>query len=218
MTTFMPETAAVPAEPETAPAPEKIEDTAAPFGRYPSGRARKSAPKPKRARAASSSRPAASSSSKRAPTKRDYGPGIRGLVQVVCLPLAFTVPADAWAIDAATPGIAEALNDLAAERPEVAAMLDRLLQAGPYGALIGAVVPLAVQLAHNHGLLPAEMATKMGGAPKAAILAGLRGQAEAMQAQAARDAAIDEEEDRLGAEYWAKVRAEKDAQYEKRAG
>lgn len=218
MTTFMPETAAVPDAPETAPAPEKIEDTSAPFGRYPSGRARKSAPKPKRARAASSTRPAASSSSKRAPAKRDYGPGIRGLAQVVCLPLAFTAPADAWAIDAATPGIADALNDLAAERPEVAAMLDRLLQAGPYGALIGAVVPLAVQLAHNHGLLPAAMAVKVGGHPKSDIIASLRAQADALQAQVENEEKIYEEESAASAEYWAKQRAEADARNGKIAG
>lgn len=61
--------------------------------------------------------------------------------------------ADAVAIQTHLPPLAEAVGDLANERPEVAAMLDRLLTAGPYTALVSALVPLALQLATNHGVL-----------------------------------------------------------------
>jgi hypothetical protein len=108
----------------------------------------------------------------------DYRPGINGLFQAVCLPLSFAAPADAAAVSNYAPGIAEALNDLAKDRPEVAAMLERILQVGPYGMLIAAVVPLGVQLATNHDLIPEAVAVQMGATPKRKILAQLREQAE----------------------------------------
>jgi hypothetical protein len=62
--------------------------------------------------------------------------------------------ADAAAISVHAPPIASALNDLAHERPEVAAVLDRILQVGPYGIVIAAVAPLALQILCNHGGIP----------------------------------------------------------------
>jgi len=63
--------------------------------------------------------------------------------------------ADAAVIEHYAPKIATAVNDLAQEKPEVAAVLDRVLKAGPYAALIGAVVPMAIQILANHKILPA---------------------------------------------------------------
>ena len=113
----------------------------------------------------------------------DYTEAVNGLFQLAALPLSFAAPADAWAITAYGPGISTALNDLAQERPEVAAVLDKVLQAGPYGALIAAIVPLVAQLLANHGLLPAGF---FGTRSKEDILASLTNQAAAMQ-QAMRD-------------------------------
>jgi hypothetical protein len=62
--------------------------------------------------------------------------------------------ADAAAITIHAPNIASALNQLAQERPEIAAVLERVLQVGPYGVLIAAVAPLALQILANHGALP----------------------------------------------------------------
>lgn len=96
----------------------------------------------------------------------DYRPGILGIAQLAAVPLSFTYPADATAIAIHMPPIAEALNDLAAARPEVAAALDKVLSMGPYGALLAACVPLAVQLLHNHNLLDEKVATTLGAYPK----------------------------------------------------
>jgi hypothetical protein len=173
MTTPTTTTEAPPAAAAAAPA-----DPDAPYGRYPSGRRRTEPPKGRRKRAAGAPpRKAATGAPRR--TARDYRPGVLGIAQTVCLPLTFAAPADAWAVQAYAPGLAEALNDLAKERPEVAAMLDRLMEAGPYGALIAATVPLLVQLASNHGLIPAAMAGRMGAVPKGEIIAGLQRQAQA---------------------------------------
>lgn len=124
----------------------------------------------------------ASGGSKKRSTEPDYRGGIMGLVQLTTAPLLVAgARSDAALADAATlttygPGIADALHELALERPEVAAVLDRLLQAGPYGALLAACVPLGVQLAANHGLLPKQVYTALGGQDPKAMVAAMRGE------------------------------------------
>lgn len=99
----------------------------------------------------------------------DYREGIEGLLQLPAAALAvvgsqtdkqghLTHPeflADASAIADAAPKIASAVSDLANDRPEVAAVLDKILKVGPYGALITAVLPLAAQILTNHRVIPA---------------------------------------------------------------
>lgn len=102
-------------------------------------------------------------------TTPDYRSTVLGLVQLVAFPLAYVAPADSFALTHHAPPIADALHNLAVERPEVAAALDRLMAVGPYGALIGACVPLMVQLAHNHGLVTESQAVTLGAVPKRQI-------------------------------------------------
>lgn len=69
--------------------------------------------------------------------------------------------ADAVVIEQSAPNIASAVSDLANERPEIAAVLDRILKAGPYGALLTAVVPMTVQILVNHKIIkPGLMGSK----------------------------------------------------------
>jgi hypothetical protein len=90
----------------------------------------------------------------------DYKTPILGLMQIPAGALAIAgmqrpvFLADSAAITIHGPNIAEALDQLANERPEVAAVLDRVLQVGPYGVLIAAVAPLALQILANHNVLP----------------------------------------------------------------
>lgn len=102
----------------------------------------------------------------------DYRPGILGVAQV---PVAFLAGlgaasgndmflADAQIIGMAAPGIAEALNDLAQENRQIAGALDRLMKVGPYSALSLAVLPMAVQIGVNHGIVPPGIGSKMGAA------------------------------------------------------
>lgn len=107
----------------------------------------------------------------------DYRSGILGIAQLAAAPLAFTAPADAAAVMMHAPPIADALHNLAVERPEVARVLDTVLAVGPYGAVIAAVLPLVVQLLHNHGVLSTPMAVAMGATPKDEILSMLAGPA-----------------------------------------
>lgn len=108
------------------------------------------------------------------PKAPDFRPGINGMFQLAAAPLAFVQPLDAIAVSQHGENIAEALNDLAQERPEVAMVLQRILAVGPYGAVIAAVVPLVVQILHNHDMLPREAVERIPGVtPKEELLAAL---------------------------------------------
>jgi hypothetical protein len=95
----------------------------------------------------------------------DYTEGIAGLLQLPAAALGiagsqgkkpkYELLADAAVITYYTPGIATAVNDLAQDRPEVAAVLDKILKVGPYGALLAAVMPMTLQILANHKILPA---------------------------------------------------------------
>jgi hypothetical protein len=97
----------------------------------------------------------------RAKSTVDYTPAIAGLLQLPAFALTFgsryqpDLALDAMAISLHTPGIATAVNAMAQEDEQLAALLDRILKVGPYGALLAAVTPLALQIAANHRMLPA---------------------------------------------------------------
>lgn len=88
-----------------------------------------------------------------------YEEGINSLFQVGAFGLMMAagdhnkpVLADSKALAEHGPGIAQALDMLAQEKPEVAAVLDKILAVGPYGLVLSAVAPLAMQIARNHGV------------------------------------------------------------------
>lgn len=194
-----PEAATAPvAPPETAPAPPA--DPKAPWGRTPSGRARSKPLSGKRGRPRGSrtSVIGAKGSQRKTPAAKgagptDYRPTVIRTVQTLTLPLAFRQPVDAWCINAAVagddsaenPGIARAVSDLAADYPQVAAVLDKIAAAGPLSDLIGATVPLVVQLLVNHGRVPLAVGEKLGAADPKLIAQGLQAQGEQLAAQAA---------------------------------
>jgi hypothetical protein len=142
-----------------------------PAGRRPEPGSRRS----KRAAGARSPsrKPKASASSRKAAQGADYAQGLQDMMvgPTVALTIAGMkrpeLLADAATLELHLPPIADALGKLAAERPEVAAMLDRLMSAGPYTALLSATVPLVLQLGANHGLLKGGM---LGTMPPEALI------------------------------------------------
>lgn len=104
-----------------------------------------------------------------------YREGVAGLMQIPCAVISLVDPVDGFCVAQHTAPISDALADLAVERPEFAAALDRVMAIGPYGALVGAVFGLGIQLAHNHGIVPEAMAKSMGATPKKEIERHLKG-------------------------------------------
>jgi hypothetical protein len=162
-------------------------DSEAPYGRKPDGTPR-GKPGPKKTTGSpAGTRPAAAAPPRRPAAKgkgTDYRPGINGLLQIAAFPLALggkvrpALALDAAAITIHGQNISEALNAIAQERPEVAAALDRILSVGPYGLLIGAVIPLVAQIGVNHGKIPDAVGASMGAIPRKDLEADLRRQAE----------------------------------------
>lgn len=134
------------------PGPTTSATENAPYGYTASGRVRK--------------RPLGSRSHKPGRKQKsgtDYRDGINGVSQIIATGLAIAgdknpvLLADAVAVTQHAPNISESLNSLAHERPEVAAVLDKVLQVGPYGLVIGAMVPLFAQIMTNHKIAPPGM-------------------------------------------------------------
>jgi hypothetical protein len=111
-----------------------------------------SAPRPRK-----TTRPAAAKKT----NEPDYRAGIMGLLQIPAMGLTMfgrqsknpALQADGYALAMHAPGLAEALNETAKAQPAVARALESIMKAGPYGAIIGAMVPLVMQLAANHGVM-----------------------------------------------------------------
>lgn len=149
--------------------PDGNADPEAPYGRKADGTPKKK-PGPQKKNgptAPRTSSPAAPRPTRRNGTARaraaapDYRAGVAGILQIPAFVLASAgrlnpvLEYDGIAVATHTPAIAEALHSLAMEEPRVAAVLDKVLSVGPYGALLGALVPLAAQIAVNHKKLPA---------------------------------------------------------------
>lgn len=64
--------------------------------------------------------------------------------------------ADAGAITMHGPPIAHEVAELAKENDQIAKVTDWLLQTGPYAALVGACLPLIMQVMVNHNVVPAD--------------------------------------------------------------
>lgn len=142
-----------PAVDDSNPQTEPVDDgpdymsMPAPHGRFKNGRPRKTPV----------GKPASRGKKKTAAPQ--YFDGIMGLLQVTSVGLMMAsggnnkpLLADSAAIAEYGPNVAQSLDALAQERPEIAAVLDKILAVGPYGLVLGAVVPLFMQIASNHGV------------------------------------------------------------------
>lgn len=140
----------IPAPPRNDEEPSQTDymDMPAPYGRFKSGKPRKTPPNGTRKLKTTT----------RKKTAPDYEEGLNGFVQMAAFGLAIAGDknpvflADSVAVAEHGPNLSAALNGIAQERPEVAAVLDKLLAVGPYGLLIGAAAPLIMQVLSNHGV------------------------------------------------------------------
>lgn len=79
------------------------------------------------------------------------------------------VQLDGLAVKLHGPNMAEALNETARSQPALASILDKAVQAGPYGLILAAGVPFLMQCLANHGAI--EPNADMGILDPAALVA-----------------------------------------------
>lgn len=129
---------------------------------------RKSAPSPVGIAAPRPTKTSTPRKTRSVPVAVDYRAGVLGMTQLVAAPLALAGRINpAFAYDSLTisryaPALAEAANNLAQQEPAVAAALDKVLQVGPYGEIIGVALVMAVQMMVNHGKVSHEAVAGMG--------------------------------------------------------
>lgn len=90
--------------------------------------------------------------------------GLKGLAQIGTAVCILTKNyADAGALDMHAEPIAHELAVLAQDNEKIATIIDRVTAMGPYAALIGAVMPLALQILVNHDRIKPDSAGLLGG-------------------------------------------------------
>lgn len=139
-------------------------DPNAPYGRTRDGKPRrKPGPPPRKTPPGprSSAPPKTSGPRPKVASGPDYATAFAGLMQLPAAVLALAgtrrpeLKADAAAFALHTGPISQAVGQTAQEQASVAALLDRIITIGPYGALIATVSPLVLQVLCNHGVIPA---------------------------------------------------------------
>lgn len=132
------------------------------------------------------SRPSVSSTTTKKTTETDItkkrAEALSGLGQIVQAGLiAGKQYADAGALGIHWDNISKEVATLAEKQESVAKLIDPLLQAGPYAALIAVVLPLGLQLAVNHGIGNPGM---MGTVPKELLDSQMKTRVAKMQMEA----------------------------------
>lgn len=141
-----------PDQPPDYPAPPRRGPDAGP--RTPRGR-KTSADKPRTAKSVPGTK-RGGDSGRSASAKPDRKAGVDGALQVAggILVVFPSTRADAGALAEHAPELSKAIVATAEQDERFARAVDKLLNTGPYAALVMAVVPLAAQIAANHKLLP----------------------------------------------------------------
>lgn len=118
------------------------------------------------------SRPAVKRQSGKLAAREEAAGGILQILGYGCVLVGWH--ADAGAIGQHGPGLAHELAVVAETDSNLAKGLDSLLQVGPYGTLIVAAMPLALQVMANHGILKPEAFAAAGVVSPAALSADVK--------------------------------------------
>lgn len=117
--------------------------------------------------------------------RKDREEGVNGLFQIGQLACIMTGNwADAGAFETHGPNVSRETAELGARYEKVGKSLDVLSQVGPFTAIIGAVVPLILQIAANHGKVPADKVAGFGVVTPAILEAQQKMQMQQMEMQA----------------------------------
>lgn len=132
----------------------------------------------------------------------------KAVADFLALPVAGLSMADpvlGYAAASVAPAWSDALADLAVERPQMAAVLEKLGGVGAVGGVLGVAIMTGIQFGHLLGRVPEHVATGMGCKTRSEIETILRQRGEALARQ--RPAEPAPEHARAGAEGGARVMA-----------
>jgi hypothetical protein len=90
--------------------------------------------------------------------------------------------ADAATLTVYADPVADGFQQVAETDARVAAVLDRVMQVGPYAAIIAPLIGLVTQLGVNHRLVPEALGAQLGAMSPAAIIEHVMGPAAAQAA------------------------------------
>lgn len=153
--------------------------------------------KDSRGAAAPSTRPASSEGKRRADEQAGYTKAVAGLLQVPASLLSLVDPVDGYCAAQLVDPWAQALGELAMEYPQLAAAIERAKVVGPLSGIIGVGLLTVMQFGHNHGKVPAHMATMFGARPRAEIEQILAQRGAQLAAEAEQQRRQDEEDARI---------------------
>lgn len=147
---------------------------------------------PPRSARGSAAKPAVRANSKLS-ARHEAATGIFQLAGFGCIIL--RQYSDAGAIGLHSGPIVDELVSLSDKNESIGKALDYLTEAGPYAGLIVAVMPLALQIMANHGLVKAELVAGGGVVPPQALESQVRADmartaAQALQAQQTAEAEL----------------------------
>lgn len=116
--------------------------------------------------------------------RRDGLIALSGMAQGLCLMT--QQYADAATIGQHFPPIAVELANIADDNDVIAKPIDFLIAVGPYGALITACIPFALQIMANHRIIDGNRMIGQGVTPPEVLEAQMKAQIAGMQAEAMR--------------------------------
>lgn len=118
-------------------------------------------------------------------TRQDAVEGMFQLAGLACI--TFKQYADAGAIAIHTENISKEVVKIADQDERIASAIDSFLKVGPYAGLIGAVLPLVLQISVNHKMLPADKLAGMDILPPEMLEARIKTEMAQMQLEALKE-------------------------------
>lgn len=101
--------------------------------------------------------------------KEQYAKAWNNTLGVGVMIASFVDPVDGYCAGELSPLMADALADLAVDNPAMAALTERLAVGSAVGSVFAVGLLATAQFMHNHGKMPAHLATAVGAKPRSEI-------------------------------------------------
>lgn len=139
-------------------------------------------------KATAAKQPSSAAGKVQADQRAAYVKSTAGVLQPLAAVASLLDPVDGYCAGQLVTPWSEVIGDLAMQYPQVAAALEKVSAVGPLSGVIGVGLLTFMQFGHNHGKVPAHVATMFGARPRTEIeqLLKQRGAQLAAEAEARR--------------------------------